>query len=157
MNIEDILIDFVKEKGIVKIIMEIKKHMEYREYIDKFNSNWEQISNQKLSLDFIRMHKDKLNWYFIQMYINLTDKEIIEFQDHIKFDEFCPNSTNTPNVIKMFEDKINWDFVFSHLDNLTDDMIIAFCHHFQPFLRFHFVYGIPIEYVTRVKELLNQN
>lgn len=154
MNTEDILTSFVKERGIAKIIEEMKLQMEYNDYIIRLGGNWEMISKQYLSIPFVRLYKEKLNWNLVQTNINLSDKEIIEFQDYIKFGNFCPRLCNTIEIIELFEDKINWDYVFSRLDNLSDDMIRRFGHRFLPLFRIHFIYGIPINYVDRVRELL---
>ena len=153
MSLENTLVLFTKERGLAKIIVEMKSHMEYRDYIDSFDGNWELISNQRHPLDFVRLYKDKLNWYFIQMNFKFTDDELIEFQDYIKWDEYHPELCNTVEVIGRFADRMNWDYVFARLDCLSDDMIRRFGHRFQSMFRLHFVYGIPIEYVQRVKDL----
>ena len=61
----------------------------------------------------------------------------------------------TVNIFEQFADRMNWDFIFAHLDNVSDDFIIRFGYKFQNYFRLHFIFGIPIEYVQRVKTLTN--
>ena len=150
---EKLITLFVKENGIAKIILEMKREMEYQDYIDKFDNNWQIISSHELSFDFIRLYKDHINWYYVQMNVKFTDEELIEFEDYIEWEEFCPSLGNTPEIIERYVEKINWAFVFHRLDCITDEMVIYFKDNLQPYVRLHFIHGIPVEYVNRFREL----
>ena len=102
----ELLTELVKEKGIAKEIMDLKKQFELYEMIlrnedntGKFGDNvfvsyniWSRISkHEKLSEEFIREHKDDIVWV-----------------------EICHNQVLSEDFIREFQDKMVWYAIGEH-------------------------------------------
>ena len=78
-----------------KLIYKFTK--EYGEHIDLWD--WSHISShQKLSEDFIREFKDKVNWENISVYQKLSEDFIREFKDYINFEYLIGNKYCPPDI-----------------------------------------------------------
>ena len=83
-----------------------------RDRVDKFtHEQWRIISlNQKLSLQFLHDYKDKINWYMIAAFKELTLDFILEFKEQFKDNrlEFSFNQNLSPELLEQIK-SINWE------------------------------------------------
>ena len=109
-SIENELLNLVKEKGIVKMILENKDEMEYKDIIEKYDGDWGKISRyQTLSEDFVRDFKDKVDWLDISIHQTLSENFIIEFQDRICWWRILRFQLLSEDFKSKFQDRICWD------------------------------------------------
>ena len=106
---------------------EIKKldlNCSIKEFKDKVD--WYEISEyQELSEDFIREFKNKINWCFISEYQTLSEKFIREFKDYVEWEYICVYQKLYEKFIREFKDKI-YLYYISEYQELSEDFIIEF-------------------------------
>ena len=63
------------------------KHSKHDNVCDLYSNEWAGISSKKkLSLDFIREFKNKVDWNLISKYQKLSENFIREFKDEVKWE-----------------------------------------------------------------------
>lgn len=72
------LTTIVQEKHLIKDILEYKKHFEYAQKIERFNYDWQRISETTLTEDFMLIYKKELNWAIISEVQYMSDEFIEE-------------------------------------------------------------------------------
>lgn len=95
----------------------IRKHLDYldfrniinyghvseqflRENIDNIKFNWQDVClHQKLSEDFIREFKDKVDWNVISFYQKMSNKFILEFKDYLDWKSMRHNENLQKSTI----------------------------------------------------------
>lgn len=156
MEICNIITPYVKENGISYIIYEYSVLFEYRELIDSYDNNWNEISkHQFLEHYFMEIYKDKLNWNFVSFFQFLhidfirefKDKfenswdflsrrqpiiaeDIVfirDFQDKINWDELTVSNRLSIDIIREFHNKVNWHSIFNDYD-LNIEFLYEFEH-----------------------------
>jgi len=95
-----------------------------REFKDKVN--WHYISHkQKLSESFIREFQDKVNWSYISAYQKLSESFIREFKDKVNWHNISENQILSESFIREFQDKVKWSTI-SKYQNLSESFIEEF-------------------------------
>jgi len=103
-----------------------------REFKDKLN--WYRISRyQKLSEDFIREFKNKVNWCEISACQKLSPKFITEFKNEVDWAEISTYQKLSENFIFRFRNYVDWDCI-SQYQILSEDFIKLFFNKFDKFL-----------------------
>lgn len=119
--------DFSK-KEIEKIISK---------YEDKLNKDIV-VKNCKLSLTYLKTHKDSINWTLVCKYQNLTKRRLPlgDFVNYVNWDEPVVYKNIKESQIPLVEKYVNWDlvsaksdlslaFIKAYEDKLNLDIIIA--------------------------------
>jgi hypothetical protein len=132
-DLTNILIDFVYEEGICKIICDYKKEMETCElhklkdkYLNEWYQDWEMLScYQCLDEDFIKEFDSQIKWDYILKYQKLSEKILIEYNK-------CFNKKDWSNIsryqrlsekfIKRFRNKVDWYYI-SKYQKLSEKFI----------------------------------
>lgn len=108
-----ILLNIVKEEGIVRLINEYKSSCIIEKYMGKnyddfSKENWDDISHKyRLSEDFIDEFREKVNWRYISQRQTLSE-----------------------NFIRKYQDKVNWQFI-PVAQKLSNDFLLEFLHKFD--------------------------
>ena len=87
---------------------------------------WTYISEfQKLSEEFIREFKDKVNWHYISHKQKLSESFIREFKDKVNWHNISENQILSESFIREFQDKVKWSTI-SKYQNLSESFIEEF-------------------------------
>ena len=76
--------------------------------------NWKKISKTQLNEEFIREHKDLVNWFFISIYQQLSEDFIHEYQNLVNWLNISRFQRLSEEFIKEFDltiSKDNWNYV----------------------------------------------
>jgi hypothetical protein len=111
-------------------------------------------SNGEFTKEFIEEFQNKVNWYYISCYQQLSEKFIEEFQNKIFWFNICYNRILSEKFIEKFQDKINLNlgnwcyiscyqklsekFIRKHLDKLNIKDILKYQslnNNFKNFLK----------------------
>lgn len=106
----------------LNIIMNLqdKSREEIQKYFDKIKSRphlikkiqWDDISKlPELSMDFIEIFKDYLNFNLICQYQKLDENFIERFKNNINFDTLSRTQVLSESFIEKYKDKLNWDYI----------------------------------------------
>jgi hypothetical protein len=97
--------------------------------VEEFQDNvlwWNSLcAHQKLSEDFIREFKDKVDWTYISIRQNLSEDFIREFQDKVDWDNISEFQKLSEDFIREFQNKVNWLYI-SEFQKLSEDFIREF-------------------------------
>lgn len=105
--IRDTLLNKVQEKGIVDIIYNYKKDLEFQDIIEKFYNDWELISCQRdLPLQFIIDNKDKLVMSLFSRFHRLTDEILEELKEYLIWDTVSYSRQLTQSQVDKYSDYI---------------------------------------------------
>lgn len=129
------LIDIVKEKGIVNIINDYKKQMEYLTIIDKYTidnekTNWYKLSNNENNLDiyFLELYENKVYWTSISYSCNLTIEIIRRFADKLQWMHITSRYYSiSETFIEEFEHYIDW-YMLSFYIEITPALLKRWKH-----------------------------
>ena len=87
---------------------------------------WSYISRyQKLSEDFIREFKDKVDWCWISIYQKLSENFIREFKDCVNWCCISARQKLSEDFIREFQDKVDWLWI-SISQKLSNEFIEEF-------------------------------
>jgi hypothetical protein len=87
---------------------------------------WLYLSGRKkLSEEFIREFKDKVDWVTISEYQKLSQNFIREFQDKVDWEWVSENQTLDEEFIREFRDKVHWGYI-SSVYHFTDEFLLEF-------------------------------
>ena len=87
---------------------------------------WSYISRyQKLSEDFIREFKDKVDWFRISIYQKLSENFIREFKDCVNWCCISARQKLSEDFIREFQDKVDWLWI-SISQKLSNEFIEEF-------------------------------
>lgn len=140
---EEVLLNIVKERGIVKMIDEYKSQFDIvclferlmgnrREYYEMNEDDWKEISKHKgITEEFIREFQNDINWNFVSKFQRekLSLGFIREFQDKLNWKEiFRSPRMLTRDFITEFRERIDWDDI-SEYHLLSEDFIREFQHN----------------------------
>ena len=90
------------------------------------NINWSKISTDyKLSENFIREFKDKVDWVYISKHQILSENFIKEFEDKVDWFWICFSQTLSEDFIREFQNKVDWIYI-SINQNLSENFINEF-------------------------------
>ena len=91
----------------MKQIKDIKNKIEWEKYYDPdFDwSNYAFYRNNKLSEDFIREFKDKVDWEHISYYQKLSEDFIREFKDRVDWMMISRYKTLSEEFVKEFKEE----------------------------------------------------
>jgi hypothetical protein len=130
-----VLIDTVKEEGIIKIIQEMSNTMteqqlndKLMEYVEKYKNShrntegklvlrtvdfWRNLSTKNLCDDFLRHFQDSLYWDLVSSCNrSLTLDSIEEFKDKIIIEKLTQNyGCLTNEIFLIYQDKLDKEFV----------------------------------------------
>ena len=124
-----ILLNKIKEKGIVKNILQMKKQIELYDLKNKLLKKWgtwdKICSNVFLSEDFIREFHHKLTLYNIGLYQIFSEKFIRDFQNELTWSHISMNQQLSENFIIEFQHKVEWYWI-SWTQKLSEDFIRRF-------------------------------
>ena len=135
-NISVETIDFIINNHFPKIVKYIPKykrftdrlkHIVTEEFILKYIDyiDWKRISNRNLSENFIREHKDKVNWSSVSYELNLSESFIREFQNKLNWRSVSSASRLSESFIREFKDKVDWEKI-SEAQKLSESFIREF-------------------------------
>ncbi|MCK9475587.1 MAG: hypothetical protein M0R46_06705 [Candidatus Muirbacterium halophilum] len=99
---------------------------DFNKYVSIIEENnlWDMISTNDLPIDFIRKHKDKLNWNKLTIVKKFNDEEIEEFKDYIVKFDINHEYTNQPEYILNNEIVID-DELYDKIVNLMKSIDIS--------------------------------
>lgn len=81
---EKLLLEQVKEQGVVEIIKFYKEQLDWVSIIEKYNRDWPVICHRvKMSEDFIIAYKDEVDWKVVSARQSLSEKFIMEFKKRV--------------------------------------------------------------------------
>ena len=126
MNIKNLLLNKVKEKGVCDIIINYKKYFEYQDIINKYNNNWIEISKSKdITEDFIETFKNKIEWYEICSKRKLSEKFMRKYKNNISWFTVSEYQKLSEDFIREFQDEVDWFYV-SYYQEISLDFIKEF-------------------------------
>jgi len=88
--------------------------------------DWNKISKQELSLDFIREFKDKVDWKRISYHQKLSENFIREFKDKVYWYYISWRQILSEDFIREFQDKVNWDWIAKYQKSLSLNFVLEF-------------------------------
>lgn len=140
-NIQEQLDEIVVEKGISKIILDYKKHLEWRQIIENYNEDWAEISKDKdLTPDFIKCFRDKINllhnYTQNRFAYDLEEYPDVEYSDMVKWLMISINKNISEEFIEKHQEKIQWEYIRIRKD-LSDEFIAKFLDKLQCGCEFH--------------------
>ena len=95
-----------------------------KEFVDKVN--WFDVSQfQNLSEDFIREFRNKVDWEVISIHQKLSENFIREFKDYFYWDCISEYQKLSENFIREFKDKVSWNNI-SGYQKLSENFIREF-------------------------------
>lgn len=99
---------------------------DFNKYISIIEENnlWDMISTNDLSIDFIRKHKDKLNWNKLTIVKKFNEEETEEFKDYIIDFDTNHGYANQPEYILDDEIVID-DELYDKIINLMNSIDIS--------------------------------
>lgn len=156
----EILLDKVKEMGIVCIIANYKIQLDNNDYIKKYErkyykylyavseqqyqeyfieTSWDDMvkyEQHSLCEDFLRFHHEKVNWELVMIHQQLSEKFIEEFEhkkkDHRNLWDYISRYQNlSEKFIMKHEDKIAWDELIKRRQNFSEDFYKENFHRFR--------------------------
>ena len=96
----------------------------YKGLIEKWQ--WVDISvEQKLSEDFIREFKDKVDWEWISRNQKLLESFIREFKDYVDWEWISENQKLSKSFIREFQNEVCWEWI-SESQKLSESFIREF-------------------------------
>ena len=124
-----IIVDFLKDD--LQFLLFLKQNNikpKGKEIIWK-NLNWNNISKEELSIDFIREFRQHLDWDIITNQFLNSEDYLREFQDNIIWDDVSARMKFTNNYeydfYEEFKDKLDWHRI-SRCGNMDEYFIIQF-------------------------------
>ena len=87
--------------------------------------DWNKISNEKLSEDFVREFQDKVSWRNIFLTGEFTDEFIDEFSDKVPWSYISQKRSPSIKLYSKYRSRVNWASIYNHV--LSED----FMRHFQ--------------------------
>lgn len=99
---------------------------DFNKYVSIIEENnlWDMISTNDLSIDFIRKHKDKLNWNKLTIVKKFNEEETEEFKDYIIDFDTNHGYANQPEYILDDEIVID-DELYDKIINLMNSIDIS--------------------------------
>ena len=100
----------------MKQIKDVKNKIKWEQYYDP-TFDWTDYAfyrNNKLSEDFIREFKDKVDWGSISEYQKLSEDFIREFQDKVNWYYISEYQKLSEDFIKEFKNKVDWYLIFKY-------------------------------------------
>ena len=61
------------------------------------------------TLEYLREHKNEVNWYNVSMFANLSEEFILEFYDNLKWVNILFNETLTDELSDKFQKELGLD------------------------------------------------
>lgn len=117
----DVLLNIVKERGIVKLIYDYKISLEHTEILLKYCKT-KTLKNEKL--------KTNIKWHSLSKSSEeLPEDFLIENFKYLKWKLILKNKKITKNFLKRFEDEIDWYWVTLNLENIVSNKIIITDFH----------------------------
>ena len=99
----------------MKQIKDIKIKLEWEEYYNPdFDwNNWDfyNYKKNKLSEEFIREFKDKVNWRYISGCQKLSEDFIREFKDKVLWNYISGYQKLSEDFIREFKDRVDWLYI----------------------------------------------
>lgn len=156
--------EIIPETGIIKIISEYKKNLQYAKILEDYNSNWELILEKYMQFNmtdyaaFITYYADIINWEDI-IYHLITNDELLGNLDIITFfiDKFNKKELKliTREVYELYTvgDNIYYQlfyYFFNEITKYLDEKVILNYYHYD-------IYG-NIEYSmhTDIKQVIEE-
>lgn len=149
-TIKEYIHNMILEKHLVKEIFEMKKHMEWQDFIKSYDGDWGCITfsrrmseefmrefshkirwkclpyvNNPLSESFMRDFAEYLDWEQISEYQELSSEFMIEQQDRIHWDIISWAQDLSESFMRDQQDKVNWENI-SESQRLSNSFIIEF-------------------------------
>lgn len=123
---DDIIIKYEKyiDFNILSLNVNISESI-IRRFKDIFN--FDLISIKRLSIEFMRDFKDKLNWNHISKCMYLDNECIKEFADYLNWKYISKYQVLSEDMIRCFEYDVEWDYIFTY-QNLSDEFKLEYNH-----------------------------
>ncbi len=101
-----------KKTSMYDILKKYKVSKEFlRHYIDIryiAGPDWNPVHLQKLSEQFMRDFKDRLEWMWVCIHQNLTESFMREMKDYVKWSYAAENQKMSPDFILEFSHRLNY-------------------------------------------------
>ena len=100
----------------MKQLKNIKNKLKWEDYYNP-DFDWNNQSfyvKNKLSEDFIREFKDKVNWKYISEYQKLSEKFIREFKWKVDWICISKKQRLSERFIREFKNRVDWDMIFEY-------------------------------------------
>ena len=146
----EILTEYVKEKHIS---YEIIKRVNYLNFIDENNNDWDYISTLDLEDDFIQLYNHKLNWnvistsnktedflrkydnfinfYLIGKWQKLSDQFIYDYKDKLDFFDVSTYQQMSENLMDAIPTYLFWEKI-SERQILSENFIRKYLDFINP-------------------------
>lgn len=121
-SIKDFLAKKIGEKHLIPKIFEMKRLMEYADFIVSWDNDWRSISMVAHSVGFVREYKDKLMWDIMGWNKDLSIEVIREFKDRIVWKEYHYSENLTNDFMIEFKDYVDWKYILFHL-RISEEII----------------------------------
>ena len=98
------------------------------DFIREFKNrvNWRYVSsNQKLSEDFIREFQNKVDWVNVSIFQKLSEDFIREFQNEVDWEYICKFQKLSENFINEFRCQVHWEHICIY-QKLSENFIREF-------------------------------
>jgi hypothetical protein len=76
--------------------------------------NWEEISEEPLTENFIREFQDYVVWDYVSGNSTLSEDFIREFQDRVDWNVVSMDQVLSESFIREFQDRVDWDCIFTY-------------------------------------------
>ena len=106
----------------MKHFKDIKKKIEWEDFYD-LDFDWgdlEFYKKNKLSEEFIREFKDKVDWWCISRYQELSEDFIREFKNRVIWKMISKYQTLSEEFIREFKNSVDWEMI-SYYQTLSED------------------------------------
>ena len=118
-DVNEYLLDKIKEKYLVKEIMSLKRQLEWCDKINFFDNDWDLISRYiTLSEEFMDLYEDKINWNMVSKFQRLSEDFIRKYQDRLNWTYISTYQKLSEKFIIEFRYKVNWRFVYMNQTKL---------------------------------------
>lgn len=97
------------------------------EGIDKYVTDKITILKELDICDYIRKHKDEVDWICISERQKLSEEFIREFQDYVDWEDVSEYQELSEDLIREYKDCINWYWI-SYSQKLSEEFIREFKH-----------------------------
>ena len=130
------LTNILKEKYLTKIILDYKDDLEYKDILDDYDYendgiiNWNAlcIKESRISLGFLELYQEYINWNFLSMNQSCicNIKIIRKYKEKLNWLYITDSIVVTEEFVEEFSDFVNWNFVSSFLYQQNQSFTLDF-------------------------------
>lgn len=110
------------KKEILELIKKLNLDCEVEDFAAKVN--WDLVSYQDISEDFIDYFNSKINWKIISSFVGLSEKFIEKYKDKVSWN-YISTKRFSEEFIKKHYEHVNWDVIFLY-GRYSEDLVEFF-------------------------------